>query len=332
MNGSLLIVGVIAVWIFLLIPGWSSAARWKLICIFLAELLGLYVLSRLVGLGLRLQANWDCGLAYRVQLRELMELFRAGTLAVPAVPPPEPFPWLFGGAVLLSLVILMLLFLYRHRKQLIPALLIPVLLIPVLLCCALFFEQQRSWIAFQKTQNRLMLVHIAEAALRAQEKGVPKQLISAVFAEQYALTRFTYENPYVCFLSGETACTVLNTLPERIAIQEAKEVLKYSECLYSSSPDRPEIKAVRILMEDARRNGVDELKRLFQTAGTNAGVLYAYVLLSHFESREKTVLHVLPGEVKVERNGVIETVSAKSFSAEPEQFRELLFSAWASGK
>ncbi len=327
MNGSLLIVGVIAVWIILVIPGWSSAARWKLVCIFLAELLGMYGFARFAGCVLQLQVNWDCGLAYWNQLRELMEQFGTGTLVVPAVPPPYSFPWLFGGAVLLSLLILMLLFLYRRRK-----LLIPVLLIPVLLCGALIFEQRRSWNAFLETQKQLRLAHIAEAALRAQEKGVPKQLISAVFAEQYSLTRFSYENPHTFFLSGDTACTVFDALPERVAIQEAKEVLKYAECLYSSSPDRPEIKAVRMLMEDARHNGVDELRRLFRTAGTNAGVLYAYVLLSHFESREKTVLHILPGEVKVERNGVIETVSARSFSTHPKQFSESLFSAWASGK
>ncbi len=44
MNGSLLIVGVIAVWIILVIPGWSSAAR-------------------------------NCGSVYRTLLWKLMERF-----------------------------------------------------------------------------------------------------------------------------------------------------------------------------------------------------------------------------------------------------------------
>jgi len=189
----------------------------------------------------------------------------------------------------------------------------------------------RFWKEFLEMRKEQGLVHIAEAALQAQEKGVPKRLISAVFAEQSSLFRFSYERPDDAFSSGDAAYSALRALPDRMEIQQAKEVLKYAECLYSS-PEYSEIKAVRLLMADARRNGPDELERLFQTTGTVAGALYVRILFSRLEPQGKRVFPVLNGEVKLERNGVIETVPAKIFFSSRDRFREALLSAWFSGK
>lgn len=327
-GGLLLIACLIAGWIIYVITVWASAARWKVICIFLAGLLGAFCLGWLAGWGFRLQVNWDSGLRYRTQFRELAERFESGTLAVPAVSGTEYrfFPWLFCGIVLLALVVLAFLFLNRRR-----GLLIPVLLLPFLLCGTLIFERLRFWKEFLEMRKEQRLVHIAEAALQAQEKGVPKRLISAVFAEQSSLFRFSYERPDDAFSSGDAAYSALRALPDRMEIQQAKEVLKYAECLYSS-PECPEIKAVRLLMADARRNGPDELERLFQTTGTVAGALYVRILFSRLEPQGKRVFPVLNGEVKLERNGVIETVPAKIFFSSRDRFREALLSAWFSGE
>lgn len=326
----LLIPAALLAWTGIVAAGWNSGSRREKIILFLAGLLPALGTGWLLSVVTRLQSNWDVGFAFRKELLENISRFDSGTLSAFSVPDPGVFPWTLCAAGVP--VILALYLLSRNRRG--GGVLILVLLAPLLLCGAYWRDAHRRYEARLFLQKDQALALITNGIFAAQKKGVPKPLISALLKERAALYGWTYENPTRGRDGMFEIVSALCTLPERAAVQQAKEVLKRAECICSAPSERPEIEAVHCLLDDADRNGPEELVRLARTAKTNEGKLYALALLcwSDMEKFRLESLAMIKGIVNLEIDGKPVSVSAEEIRRNPNWYGEPPFSTWFSEK
>ncbi|OQA85532.1 MAG: hypothetical protein BWY31_01814 [Lentisphaerae bacterium ADurb.Bin242] len=166
----------------------------------------------------------------------------------------------------------------------------------------------------------------------ARAKGIPDPLIAGNLSESRALFRFGYENIRTGRESVRRTLESLKNLKGRVEIQQAKEVLKKTDCICGPAEDKTasatsSSAAFRILYRDAVRNGTAEVVRLLDTARTNEGRVCAMAILFRLdpEAFRMETLAIMPGEVHFRRDGKGWTEPAEKIRLHPERLEKAPF-------
>lgn len=259
--------------------------------------------ARLITLVWQLQYNWDVGYDFVKQLDSLASQVDSGIarplLAIPIpVPPHLPFIACIAGVCLVVTSALLAVNPPRKFGWIV------FIITPLWLCGSLSW-QAIGGISFKTDSMRMVhLTEIIRAVETARQKDVLDALIAANLRESRRVFKWTYEEPGPGFQSMQMTQNAIKKLPERVKIQAAKELLKKTMCVFGwrvgfSGRTRPEAKAARLLYHDALKNGVADVLRLYQTAETNEGRIYALAILyrTDREAFDSNNLGYSPGPV-----------------------------------
>ena len=209
----------------------------------------------------------------------------------------------------------------------------------VFLIAPLWFGGSLLWnMETERIQNgrvwrTVQFAHLQSEIEADRAKGIPDSLIAGNLEESRNSFRFGYENNRAGRESVRRVLESLKKLPDRVEIQKAMEVLKRVNCICEPVEDKAAEEfspsaAFRILYCDAVRNGMEGVVRLFHTARTNEGRIYAMAILYRLDPnmfRSETA-SVMRGEVRFRQGGKDWTERAEEIRRHPERLEKSPFS------
>ncbi len=325
--------------LMLTLPVWLFTLRSQNSLMRLAGLIFYGVLAYGVSLGIcfaaGLQVNYDTGFAFMKQLDAMISQIESGQLLSVSMPVERDsiflarkvFLWAWGIGLGGTAAFLALLPYKKYEWILFLA-------VPLWACFAFSWNgiADDRFNADQLKNNTLS--RIVTAIGTARKRGIPDSLILGNLRESRALYRFTYENMRTGRKSMESTLKAIESMPPRAGFQRAREVLKTVQVCCGPEPGKngrkyPGRAAFEMMLEDARKNGVEDAVRLLYSAQVPEGKLYALAILyavDYRRFRRESQFCSAEGKAWLRAGVTVQEVPLKDFVDHPELFERPPFS------